>query len=303
MLAEKRNAIVFGGQGSQYVGMGKKAYDSYHRVKEVFAIASEITGFDVANLCFDANINGLNTPICSQICSLTLELAIHEVFKEQEIEITAAAGFSLGEYAALVATGVIEINAAIELVYRRATLVQKTISESLGMMVAVIGLNINRVQEVCELFDKELLAIANYNSYQQVVVSLTRDLFGAFSKEIRAIGGRVIPLSVSHPYHHPLMLPAANKYQKYLLKTNFQPPKYDLYMNVSGEQFLEEERCFAGLLYQHMIKPVQWITLINNMALDGVTCVYEISAKPVLAEFIKNISNDAISVVDVNQFI
>ena len=297
-----KSAFVFGGQGLQYTGMGQKIYNHSQKARDVFDLASSIVGYDVARMCFAAPQDELNKTIYCQTCTLTIELAIYNVFKEQGIRPDALSGFSLGEYSALVASNVIGMDNAFKLVSARAQAMENSIKDGIGKMVAVINLNKEQVEEICGSIGNNNAMIANYNSYNQLVVSLATDIYDNFVEKIKYQGGRIIPLRVNRPFHHSMMRPAADKYHIELHEHKFKTPDCDLYLNVTGEKVVDAD-LIQEKLYEQIFMPVQWIKTIENMLSEGVDTFYEISPKLTLASFINNISGNCAKIVDVQNVI
>ena len=291
-------ALVFGGQGSQFPGMGRDIYFYSQKARNVFELATSIVGYDVANICFDAPQELLNKTIYCQICTLAVELALYEVFKDQAVQFDAVAGFSLGEYAALVASNVISMENAFRLVFLRAQAMEESMEDAIGKMAAVINLDIKQIEEICESIGTDKVMIANYNSYKQFVVSFAADIYESLVEKVRYLGGHIIPLNVNRPFHHPLMRPAADKYCVDLKRYKFEMPNHPLYINVTGEKFNKHDS-FVKRLYEQIFMPVQWIKTVENMLLDGIETFFEISPRSTLASFINNISGGSAKVVDV----
>jgi len=291
-------AFVFGGQGAQFTGMGQKIYTQSKKARNLFGLASSIVGYDVAKMCFEAPQDELNKTVYCQICTLAVELAIYEAFKEQGFQPDAVAGFSLGEYAALVASNVICVENVFKLVAARAQAMEDSVTDGIGKMAAVINLSIEQVETICECIKNKKATIANYNSYKQLVVSLSEDVYDDFTTEIKALRGHIIPLKVNRPFHHAMMRPAADKYHANLQKYDFTSPDCSFYFNVTGEKYIEGDS-FKDKLYEQVFTPVQWIKTIKNMLLSGIDVFYEISPKPTLASFINNISNGSAKIIDV----
>ena len=296
--AKMKAALVFGGQGSQYTGMGQKVYNHSKKARDVFELASSIIGYNVARMCFEAPQDELNKTVYCQICTLTVELALYEVFKEQDIRPDSMAGFSLGEYAALVASNVICMDNAFRLVSARAQAMEDTIKDGIGKMVAVINLKVEQVEAICGDIGNNKAKIANYNSYKQLVVSLASEIFDSFAEKIKSWGGRIIPLKVNRPFHHSMMRPTADKYHIELYKHEFKTPDRSLYMNVTGERIVVADS-IQEMLYEQIFMPVQWIRIVKNMLANGIDTFYEISPKSTLASLIINISGGCERVVDV----
>ncbi len=297
---ENKAAIVFGGQGSQFTGMGMKLYESFLNVKTIFELASSIVGHNVAEMCFEASQEDLKKSMNSQICTLTLELAIYEVFNEMGIPFHAVAGFSLGEYAALVAGGIIDMKTAFELVKSRSMAMETEIADDAGGMVAVFCLTIDQIELICEELGKDMAVISNYNSYKQIIVSYRNECFDELSCKIRTFGGRLIPLKVNRPYHHPMMKLAADKYRNDLYKQTFKNPEMDFFINVTGKKY-HNSYSLPVILYKQIFMPVQWIKTIENMLLEEIYTFYEISIKPTLGVFINDVSKMNVKTIDVQK--
>lgn len=299
---ENKAALVFGGQGSQFTGMGIKIYESSVKARAVFELASSVVGYDIAKMCFEAPQEELNKTIYCQICTLTVELAIYEIFNEKNISFHAVAGFSLGEYAALMAAGVFDMRTAFELVQARATAMDTEIDDNAGRMAAIINLTVDQTESLCKELGNDKVVVANYNSYKQIVVSYGIDHFDELSNKARSLGGRAIPLKVNRPFHHPMMRPAADKYSIDLRKQKHQVPNGDIYLNVTGEKHNKNDS-LADKLYEQIFMPVQWIRTVKNMLADGINTFYEVSPKSTLNAFITNISNEKAKIIDVQNII
>ena len=297
---KNKAALVFGGQGSQFTGMGMKLYETSEKARAVFELSSSLVGYDVAKMCFQASQEELNKTICCQICTLTVELAIYEMFKDKSITFHSTAGLSLGEYAALVASGVIDIKNALELVYSRSIAMETEVDDNAGKMAAIINLTVNQIESLCERLGNNKVTIANYNSPKQVVVSYAIDCFNVLSNIVRTFGGRIIPLKVNRPFHHPLMLPAADKYILEFRKHKLQIPNKDIYLNITGEKY-DRSDSLTDKLYKQIFLPVQWTRTVENMLTDGIYTFYEISPKPILDTFINDISNGKAIVFNVQK--
>lgn len=293
-----KSALVFGGQGSQYNGMGKKLLKSSSRAKKIFDLASSVVGYDVAKKCIEAEQEELNRTKFCQVCTLTLELAIYELFKEYKIPIDAVAGFSLGEYAALVAAEVISVENAFKLVKERALAMEEEVADDTGSMYAIINMTYQEVEDICHKLGTQNVAISNYNSYNQFVVSVNKSFSNIFLGEVKKLNGKAMSLKVNRPFHHPLMKPAADRYLSELQKHKFSEPIYPCYFNVNGDT--DNSTLIRQKLYDQIYKPVLWSEIIERMLMKGISVFYEISPKPVLYAFIKNISDDKVEVIDVH---
>jgi len=200
----------------------------------------------------------------------------------------AVSGFSLGEYAALVAANIIDMKTAIELVNVRTRVMNDSISDNMGKMIAVMNLNIEDIEKICEIYGYDSVAISNYNSFNQVVVSVSGKILDEFIKTIKSQKGKVYVLNIDRPFHHIMMKPMADLFKSYLITTKFNKPTIPIYMNATGRMYLENDS-FQELLYKQIFKPVQWIKIVQNMKNDHINTFYELSPKPVLSSFIRNI--------------
>jgi len=293
-------ALVFGGQGSQFTGMGKIFYETFSESKCVFNIASEVVGYDVSQICFEASQKELSKTMYCQICPLAVELAIYNALKKVNMQFDAVAGFSLGEYAALVVAGMIDIKTAFKLVKDRALAMETEVSDNAGRMVAVINLCIEDVDAICKKIGYTNASIANYNAFNQVSVSVSTEVFDDFIYCVKLLNGVVIPLKVSRPFHHLIMQPAANKFKDKLINVVYREPLFPTYMNVTGEPFSANDS-LVDELYEHIVKPVQWIKTIQNMRVSGIDTFYEISPRPTLGPFINNITGGKATIIDVQK--
>lgn len=293
-----KNGLVFGGQGSQFPGMGRNLYESSKSAREVYQLACNVTQMDVKKISFNYTAEQLQNSLNCQIATITLELAMYETFKNSNIDISSVAGFSLGEYAALVASGVITCRQALELVLLRAKAMEQQVSDNIGRMIAVINMNVEKIQRVCDAIGNDKAAIANYNSYNQIVVSVSLDHVRNFIDFIRNEKGHCIQLRVNKPYHHKMMYPSATAFQPVIKRVSFSTPQIPIYVNTTGGK-LRDYKSLDVMLLNQMVSPVQWIKTVENMIADGIDTFYEIGPKVVLSDFIKQISKNQVNTVNV----
>ena len=297
-----KKALVFGGQGSQFRGMGKKIYEKYPKVRRIYELASDVAGYNVAQMCFEGEQDTLNRTEYCQMCILAVEMSMYTILSEIDIHTDAVAGFSLGEYAALAAAQAISFKTVFELVNVRGQLMEYEVDSNCGSMIAVINMDAKIVEKLCEEIGKENAAIANYNSYTQVVVSVSKDCVEEFKLLVKKLGGRTIVLRVNKPFHHMMMLPAANKFRDYVNNCVFKVPHLPVYLNTSGDT-LSYSRALYQELYEHIYKPVQWTRTVENMILSGVDTFYEISPKPVLSKLIQEVVRHNANVINVENIL
>ncbi|MFO7849260.1 MAG: ACP S-malonyltransferase [Spirochaetia bacterium] len=253
--------FLFPGQGAQYPGMGKELYDTHNEVRELFELAADSTGRDTAALMFDADEAELKETINTQIVISLMNLSLRRYLKKMGIESAGAAGFSLGEWAAYVDTGVLGEEEVFPLVIRRAELMTEAAENEPKLrggsaMAAVMGLSPEKIEET--LTDMDAVYPANYNSPVQTVISGSTSGVEAAGTALKEAGAkRVIPLKVSGPFHTPLLQSAYSRFTEYLENQEFKRPAKPLYSNVSGGIISEPEEIKRNAALQ-IVSPVRW---------------------------------------------
>jgi len=213
-------AFVFPGQGAQYVGMGKEFYDQFPAAKQVFEEASDMLSFDMSRLCFEDNTEKLNLTANAQPAILTASIAALRVLNQETgIRPDFVAGHSLGEYSALVASGAMNFKDAVHTVRKRGEFMQSAVPIGIGAMAAVIGLSKEEIENICERVtsSQSIVSSANYNSPQQTVISGHKEAVQRAEGMLKEAGAkRIVPLSVSAPFHCKLMNKAAENLSEVL---------------------------------------------------------------------------------------
>jgi [acyl-carrier-protein] S-malonyltransferase len=282
-----KTALVFPGQGSQFVGMGKDLAEKY------LDQANEILGFDLKKICFEGPEDELKKTEITQPAILTVSVAAFYQLTTNNLQLTtfALAGHSLGEYSALVAAGSISFQDAVKLVHLRGKFIQEAVPAGEGAMAAVLGADNNVIREVCAQVGN--VWPANFNSPGQVVISGKKAAVDAAGIKLKERGAKkIIPLAVSAPFHCPLMQPAANKLKIELDKIEIKNAQVPVVANVTGN-FVTKGTEIRELLYQQVTSSVLWEDSVKKMIADGVTSFIEVGPGKVLSGLIKKIAPEA----------
>ncbi|HHW07988.1 MAG TPA: ACP S-malonyltransferase [Clostridia bacterium] len=286
-------AFVFPGQGSQYPGMGRELYENYLAARRVFEEADAVA--PLSRLCFAGSEEELRQTVNTQPAVLTASVAAYRVLQSFGIKADFAAGHSLGEYAALVAAGVLRFKDALQIVITRSRLMEQAVPQGTGGMAAVLGLGAEAVTEVCrEASQKSPVEPANFNCPGQVVIAGYIDGVNAAMELAKARGAkRVIPLNVSGPFHSSLMEPAGRKLQEELSKFSFHTPEIPVVANVSAAIAGDPETIRFNLA-QQVYRPVRWEESVRFLYRQGVRIFIEVGPGKVLTGLIKKTLKDVL---------
>ena len=266
-------AFVFSGQGAQKPGMGKDLYDCSPAAKTVFDMADSIRE-GTSDQCFNADQETLNRTVNTQPCVFTADLAAAAAVVEKGIKPDFAAGFSLGEIAALGFTGILSYEDAFKLVCKRGELMDISSNERKGTMVAVIKLPPEKVEEIASQFEDTYPV--NYNSPAQTVVATAVETADELVNAVKEAKGKGVKLAVSGAFHSPFMSSAAKGLSEYLEGINFNTPDIPLYSNVTAKPYGEDGNDFKTLIESQVINPVQWQKTVENLIAEGVDTFIEV---------------------------
>ncbi len=284
-----KRAFLFPGQGAQSVGMGKDFYEKYEEARKIYDKASEISGMDIKKICFEGPEEELMKTENTQIAILTTSLAILEVLRLHNIEAQIATGLSLGEYTALIYSGVISFEDGIKLIKKRGYYMQHLLPNKKFEMAAVIGLNSSKIEEVCKQIEKtgKFITPANYNCKIQTVISGEECAINEATIKLKELGAkRVIPLKTSGPFHTKKLEKAKEEYSKELDKITFNKGKVKVIKNIDGNYYLENEN-LKQILAEHIVNPVRFDKTIELMENENIDEYIEIGPGKALTGFIK----------------
>lgn len=280
----------FPGQGAQFPGMGRSIYEASEGARLIFACASDTIGASVSALCFDSTKEELSRTINSQIAIFTCSLAVAQALRERGVEFDACAGFSLGEYTALTAAGVLSLEDGLRLVRRRGELMQAAADQTDGGMAAILGLPDETVKAICSEIEGVVLPV-NYNCDGQLVIAGTSAAIEQAVAACKQAGARrAVPLAVSGAFHTPLMAQAAAELRTFAASLTVNQPTIPIYTNVSAQRL--DLSNLPAHLEQHMVSPVRWKSLVQNMMTDGYSHALEIGPGKTLTGFARRISKE-----------
>ena len=290
-----RRAFLFPGQGAQTVGMGKDIYEKYEEARKIYDEASKISGMDIKKLCFEGPEEELNKTENTQIAILVTSLAILEVLKSKGIEAEISCGLSLGEYTALIYSGIISFEDGIKLIKKRGYYMGNLIPDEEYSMAAVIGLDSKKIEEICkEIKDLGKFVVpANYNCTTQTVVSGNKEAVDIAIEKLKEAGAkRVVPLKTSGPFHTSKLEKAKEAYSKELENVEFKQGKVRVIKNLDGT-FYNENDDIKNILSNHIVNPVIFDRAIKLMQEENIEEYLEIGPGKTLTGFVRKDNREA----------
>jgi [acyl-carrier-protein] S-malonyltransferase len=284
--------FLFPGQGAQSIGMGKDLYENYQEVRDIYENVHKITGVDIKKITFDGTEQELSKTQNTQIAVLTMSLAILKLLEKKGINAEISAGLSLGEYTALIYSKCISFEDGVELVKKRGEYMQNLLPEGDWAMAAILGLEDEKVEEVCKKVVDGFVVPVNYNTQGQVVISGEKtavEQAEIIAKEMGAKKVRI--LKTSGPFHTKKLIEASNALRKDLEKININKFKTKVVKNINGDIYKDEENIKA-ILAEHMISPVKFSKCLETMLKMGIDTFVEIGPGKTLSGFVKRIKTE-----------
>ena len=280
-------AIVFPGQGAQFPGMGKDLFDASNEARQLFEKANTILGYNITEIMFGDNSEALKETNITQPAIFLHSTILFQLLKNK-LTPDCVGGHSLGEFSALVSAGYIDFEDGLILVKKRAEAMQKACIKNPSTMAAIIGLENNQVEDICNKIS-EIVVPANYNCPGQLVISGSFKGIDIACQKLTEIGARrALKLQVGGAFHSPLMKPAKEELEIAINETTFNKGLYPIYQNVNASAVTSPDKIKENLIKQ-LTAPVKWTQIMENMVKDGITEVVEVGPGKVLQGLFKKI--------------
>lgn len=292
-----KTVFMFPGQGAQYIGMGKDFYESVPVSKEVFELAGKASGLDIPALCFEEN-DKLNITEYTQIAMLAMEVAVLKAIEEKGIKADMAAGLSLGEYGALAACKVMDLEDLFKVIRQRGIYMQEAVPTG-GAMTAVLGGEASQIEKICDETDG-IVSIANYNCPGQIVITGEEKAVNEAAEKLMAAGiKRCVPLKVSGPFHSPMLSEAGKKLGEVLKSITVHDMQIPYIANATADYVhsLDEVK---PLLEKQVSSSVKWQQSVEKMLAEGADTFIEIGPGKTLSGFMKKIDK-TVNVINIEK--
>lgn len=294
--------FLFPGQGSQAVGMGKDLYDSYEEVRNIYDNVQNITGIDIKTLSFEGNEKTLNETKYTQVAVLTESLAILEILKKNGITPEMSAGLSLGEYTALISGGVFDFQEGVKLVQKRGEIMQNLTPEGNWKMAAILGLEEQQVEQVCNSVQDGFVVPANYNTIGQIVISGEENAVIEAGEKAKEIGAKKVSiLKTAGPFHTEKLEKCSEALREELNKVKINTDvATKVVKNLDGEIYTKTDDV-VDILSNHIMNPVRFTKVLKTMYENGVDTFIEVGNGKTLSGFVKRMKfGDNIKIMNID---
>lgn len=289
-----KTCLLFSGQGSQYQGMGKELLALCPKAEEIYSCGSEVLGFDLREICFNADEATLAKTEYAQPAIFATSLVAFEAVKSLGVEFSAVAGHSLGEYAAMVASGVLTLKQGFEVINKRAAAMGECAKNQDGAMCAVLGLSAKEVEDVCASVDGYVVAV-NYNSPAQTVIAGESTAVDLAVAKFAEMGKKAVKLAVSAAFHSKLMQSGADEFYSSIKDIQFASSNCEFYSNVSGG-LMTDFSDMPSYLKAHLVSPVKFVDELNALQTAGYERFIECGPNKVLTGLVKKTLDGAVAI-------
>jgi len=291
-MPSKRIAFIFPGQGSQSVGMGREILVGFPETKEIFDQADDICGKSISSLCLEGPLEELTLTDNLQPAVTAVNLACLSALNKSGIYPVVSAGHSLGEYAALASSGIVTFYDALRLTMKRGELMHREAQKNPGIMAAIMGMEMEAVSEiVSRCKDKGVIAIANHNTAQQIVITGQNEPVSEAMELARQRGGKAVQLKVSGAWHCNLMKNAVSDFRAFMNDVTFSTPETTMLFNATAGIETDPEK-IKDIMAKQLTSPVRWYEIILKMMDQGIDTFVEVGPKKVLSGLVSKIVPD-----------